>query len=335
MALTGSNEDMDWLPGLGKSSHGASNSFSAPRADLETAFNTQAVDDAVQSSIECEDCGKHFWSRAKAHSHAAMTAHVLRKPSTSPLFPRSPATISAFAPQMDTLFSEREREASSDPDTLFIKTEAVASSDPDLLDQDFSEGSGDIICVDCDRRFRSYESVNDHAKRAHRPDTSGLFSAQHIPRPTNTGTPRVHTPNATDSPSLNSSAATLEHQLVIFPHECFDRIFFIVTPSGNCKSPGFIMGLAEAQSAATFRNGVRRRLESQGEEVGLREIVARVPVSCFPSPSFPKLYLDLSRKICCRSTMTPAPLFRLNFRSRKGSFLTGELIVALSSCICG
>ncbi len=209
MALTKSNEDMDWLPGLGKSSHGASNSFSAPRADLETAFNTQAVDDAVQYSIECEDCGKHFWSRAKAHSHAAMTAHVLRKPSTSPLFPRSPATISAFAPQMDTLFSEREREASSDPDTLFVKTEAVASSDPDLLDQDFSEGSGDIICIDCDRRFRSYEAVNDHAKRAHRPDTEIVPSSipDGFPASTaDTAGPAVKATYSTANPSINTDS---------------------------------------------------------------------------------------------------------------------------------
>lgn len=35
------------------------------------------------------------------------------------------------------------------------------------------------------------------------------------------------------------------------------------------------MGLPEAQNLMTFRAGVRARLESQGEQVGSREIVAR------------------------------------------------------------
>ncbi len=209
MALTRSNDDMDWLPGLGKSSHGASNSFSAPRADPETAFNTQVVDDEVQYSIECEDCGKHFWSRAKAHSHAALTAHVLRKPNNSPLSPRSPATISASAPEMVTLFSEREREASSDPDTLFLKTEAVASPDLDLLDQDFSEGSGDIICVDCDRRFRSYEAINNHAKRVHMLDTEIVPSSvpDGFPASTaDTAGPAVKPTYSTANPSIHTDS---------------------------------------------------------------------------------------------------------------------------------
>ena len=77
---------------------------------------------------------------------------------------------------------------------------------------------------------------------------------------------------------------TLEHPQVIFPRELSDRIFFIVSPSGNRKGPGFIMGLAEAQDPVTFRTGVRDRLESQGEQVGLREIVARVPVRQISQP---------------------------------------------------
>ena len=39
------------------------------------------------------------------------------------------------------------------------------------------------------------------------------------------------------------------------------------------------MGLAEAHNAETFRAGVCERLESRGEQVGFREIVAHIPVS--------------------------------------------------------
>lgn len=46
------------------------------------------------------------------------------------------------------------------------------------------------------------------------------------------------------------------------------------------------MGLAEAQNAVTFRTGVRSRLESLGEQAGLREIVAHIPVSSFLGPYF-------------------------------------------------
>lgn len=73
---------------------------------------------------------------------------------------------------------------------------------------------------------------------------------------------------------------------MIFPRELFDRIFFIVTPSGKRHGPSFIMGLAEAQNAVTFRTGVRSRLESLGEQAGLREIVAHIPVSSFLGPYF-------------------------------------------------
>ncbi len=204
-----SSDNMDWLPRLGKLPPGASNSVSAPRADLETAFNTQAVDDEVQYSIECEDCSKHFWSRAKAHSHAALTAHVLRKPSTSPFIPGSPATISASAPEMDTLSSERDGDASQDPDTLFLKREAVASPDPDLLDQNFSGGSGDIICVNCDRRFQSYEAVNRHAKRAHMRDTEIVPSSAPDGFPTSTAgtaSPAVKRTYSTANPSIDTSS---------------------------------------------------------------------------------------------------------------------------------
>lgn len=65
-----------------------------------------------------------------------------------------------------------------------------------------------------------------------------------------------------------------------------DHIFFIVTPSGSRPGPGFIMGLAEAQNAVTFRIGVRARLESRGEQVGMRGIVAKIPVSDSPNTFF-------------------------------------------------
>lgn len=102
---------------------------------------------------------------------------------------------------------------------------------------------------------------------------------------------------------------TLEHPRVMFPRELSDRIFFIVTPSGHRKGPAFIMGLAESQDPVTFRTGVRDRLESQGEQVGLREIVARVPVSNFPSPLLRDPQLDLTCKVRCGGILTPAPVF--------------------------
>ena len=69
------------------------------------------------------------------------------------------------------------------------------------------------------------------------------------------------------------------------------------------------MGLAEVQDPVTFRTGVRDRLESQGEQVGLRGIVACVPVSHFPSPLSPDPHPNLRK------------------------FLTGEPTVASCACI--
>ena len=57
------------------------------------------------------------------------------------------------------------------------------------------------------------------------------------------------------------------------------------------------MGLAEARNAKAFRIGVRRRLESQGERVGLRGVVARIPVSNFHSHLFLDPYPCVSRRI--------------------------------------
>ena len=85
----GSNDQMEWLPGLGIQSRSGSEIF----ADLGTIRDTQTIDpsvDEVQFSIVCEDCGKHFWSRSKANSHAALTTHVLHE---DDILPDSPVTI--------------------------------------------------------------------------------------------------------------------------------------------------------------------------------------------------------------------------------------------------
>ena len=97
-------------------------------------------------------------------------------------------------------------------------------------------------------------------------------------------------PGTSAPPSPSSSCATLDHPQVIFHREIFDHVFFIVTPSGNSKGPSSIMGLVEAQHPVTFRSGVCDRLGSQGEQVGLRKIVARVPVSG------PALYLLITSR---------------------------------------
>ena len=84
-----SNDQMEWLPGLGIQSRAGFKVF----ADTETIRDTQAVDlsvDKVQFSIVCEDCGKHFWSRSKANSHAALTTHELHEDAT---LPESPVAI--------------------------------------------------------------------------------------------------------------------------------------------------------------------------------------------------------------------------------------------------
>ncbi|KAF6237001.1 hypothetical protein HO173_004880 [Letharia columbiana] len=403
-----SKDHMDWLPGLGSPSHSGSNAVSTPRAALETSLNTQTADskvDEVQYSIVCDDCGKHFWSRSKANSHAALTAHVLHEEIESPTVSNSPAATPASAPETTTPF------------TPAIKVEA--SPNTDTPGQEEREGSGDgkySVCFGCGRHFGSHEAAYNHAKAEHMQDTelvpssapdgsptfaavgpavpptspaanpsihpsslyqitgpdttslaanggiiptslywateqtpdyaisptspvynrgvsptlmyriagptsdhamallrkeiarppvpnpesrashsedddslrrsSGLSpsptasdspSTQDLPRSVNTGTQTFFTPTTTIPPSPSSSCATLEHPQVIFPPELSDRIFFIVTPSGNRKGPSFIMGLAEAQIAVTFRTGVRGRLGFQGEQVGLREIVARVP----------------------------------------------------------
>ena len=133
----------------------------------------------------------------------------------------------------------------------------------------------------------------------------------------NKGDQTVWTPTSSNSPPASSSCATLEHPPVTFPRELYDRVIFIVIPSGNRKGPGFIMGLPEAQNAETFRTGVRSRLESHGEQIGFRDIIAHIPVSYIPSPSAPSLHPASSDLILIR----------------KGTVLTGRFTVALGACV--
>ena len=138
--------------------------------------------------------------------------------------------------------------------------------------------------------------------------TSRLLLVKDLPRSTNIGDPITPTPTRSSSPSSNSSCTTLEHAPVIFPRELVDRIFFIVTPSGDPQAPGRIMGLAEAQNPVTFRNGVHERLESHGEQVRLRKIVALIPVSYFQKRSVSKTCPSSNCKTRCRSTMKYPPV---------------------------
>lgn len=155
---------MDWLPGLSNPSYSASNSVSTPRADFETGLNTQTTDpnvDEVQFSIVCEDCGKHFWSRSKAVSHAALTAHVLNEElmlSPSPvIIPESPVTGSASAPGLNTA-------ATSAMDAeVGQKADAV----DDYEDSEDGEDEDESICFDCGRHFWSQKAAHNHIMIGH------------------------------------------------------------------------------------------------------------------------------------------------------------------------
>ncbi|KAM0804914.1 hypothetical protein BDR22DRAFT_959496 [Usnea florida] len=377
---------MDWLPGLSNPSDRSSDSVSMFRADSETGFNTQTTIpdvDEVQYSIVCEDCGKHFWSRSKAVSHAALTAHVLNEEmmlSPSPdIVPKSPTTGSASAPISNTAVT------SAIDAEVYQKADAIN----DFEDNEGSEDENESICFDCGRHFWSRRAAYNHAVIGHghdgadtgpssasgrspraatlargmseqttshaftsinpghgvgvnqatpghhgylngtqaygttfqtnehefaawngqyiagsavlnpesqglysesestrrrspgvspSPSLPGLVSPQHISSSINSGTPTNSTPIETAPPSPSSSIATIERSQVVFPSELSDRISFIVTPSGSGKrGPSFIMGLAEAQDAETFRTGVRGRLQSLGEQVGMRRVIAGIP----------------------------------------------------------
>ena len=157
---------MDWLPGLSNPSYRASDSDSVSmfRADFETGLNTQTTTpdvDEVQYSIVCEDCGKHFWSRSKAVSHAALTAHVLNEEmmmSPAPvIIPESPTTGSASAARVNTAI------------TSAMNTEFNQKADAidDYEDGEGSENEDESICFDCGRHFWSQKAAHNHAMIAH------------------------------------------------------------------------------------------------------------------------------------------------------------------------
>ncbi len=165
MISTETDDHMEWLPGLGTPSHSGSKSTSASGAELETGLNTQAADpnvDEVQYSIVCDDCGRHFWSRFKAHSHAALTAHVLHReiisPSSPVTIPDSPAACLASAPT-----SAKDTEASFNTET---------SDTEGGIDSEDEEHS---LRFDSNRHFRSYEAANNDSK------TGNMQNADMVP----------------------------------------------------------------------------------------------------------------------------------------------------------
>lgn len=194
------NDHMDWLPGLGNPHQGRSNSGFAPRAELETALNTQAADsrvDEVQYSIVCDDCGKHFWSRSKADSHAALTTHVLHEEIISPCptmtIPEFPAATSASAPDTATLFT--------------CAKQAVSSINTETPDEEDSEDEEHSLCFGCGRHFWSHEAADNHAKTAHLQDTDMVPSiapdrSSNLGAADPTATPKY----SAASPSVGSSS---------------------------------------------------------------------------------------------------------------------------------
>ena len=148
---------MNWLPGLGNPPHTSQNSNSCSPPDPEV--------DEVEFSVVCDGCGTHFWSLSKAHSHAALTAHVLREITMSPSSPvgvlHSPVNSSARA---------------SETNTVSIST---AEAEADTSDQEDGEDSGDDnypMCYDCGRYFWCHEEADYHARIGHIQDTETVPS---------------------------------------------------------------------------------------------------------------------------------------------------------------
>lgn len=202
MLSMGSNDHMDWLPGLGTQSRNVSDLALAPRVKLKTGFNMKAADravDEVQFSIMCNDCGKHFWSRYKANSHAALTAHVLHEdimsPSSPVIVPISPAASSTSAPRTNTLFTSA--------------TDAETSPNTNNLDQEDSKDIGDeefSICSDCGRHFWSHEAADNHARTEHMQDTEMVPSSVPDGSPTFSATSPAITPTSpAANPGINLS----------------------------------------------------------------------------------------------------------------------------------
>ena len=171
---------MDWLPGLSNPSDSSSDSVSMFRADSETGFNTQTTNpdvDEVQYSIVCEDCGKHFWSRSKAVSHAALTAHVLNEElmlSPSPdIVPESPTTGSASAPRSNTAVTS----------AIDVELNQKADAINDFEDNEGSEDENESICFDCGRHFWSRKAAYNHAiiGHGHEADTAPPSASGRLP----------------------------------------------------------------------------------------------------------------------------------------------------------
>ncbi len=201
MISTETDDHMEWLPGLGTPSHSGSKSTSASGAELETGLNTQAADpkvDEVQYSIVCDDCGKHFWSRFKAHSHAALTAHVLHReiisPSSPVTIPDSPVACLASAPNTNTvLTSAKDVEASFNAET----SDTEGGTD--------SEDEERLLRFDSNRHFRSYEAANNNSKIGHMQNTNMVPSSVPEGSPTFAITCPAVTTSSAANPSIHPS----------------------------------------------------------------------------------------------------------------------------------
>lgn len=193
-----SNGHMDWLPGLGTQSHSFSNLASAPRANLETGLNTKAANgalDEVQYSIVCYDCGKHFWRRSTADSHAALTAHVLHEDVISPSSP-------VIVPSSPTISWDSAHRTKA---SLSSATDAETSVNTDVIDQGDTEDIGGEeypVCFECGRYFSSYEAASNHARIGHMQDLEMILSSLPDGSPISTATNPAVTPTfpATASP---------------------------------------------------------------------------------------------------------------------------------------
>ena len=181
----GSNDQMEWLPGLGIQSRNGSQIF----ADPETIRDTQAIDpsvDEVQFSIVCGDCGKHFWSRSKANSHAALTTHVLHEDDSLPdspvTIPESPIT----SPATTHTLAEAWRDVNA------ADQEGSQVSGGGKYDS-FLDYSGPSYCYGSANKYANIECMQDTelvpSSAADGSPTSGMLSAA----------------VARDTPSTNSS----------------------------------------------------------------------------------------------------------------------------------
>lgn len=183
---------MHWLPGLGTHVYRGSESVST---ELDKIPDTQAVDstvDEVQFSIVCYDCGKHFWSRSKADSHAALTAHVLHEDNTSPYLP-------VYSP--DPIAESPTAVPAS------TRTHVRASSDISISGQEDSGGSenGEYpICLNGSRYYCVSEAANNHAT------TKNMQGTELVPSSVPHGSPT----SAIASPAVTSASPASNHSML-------------------------------------------------------------------------------------------------------------------------